>query len=1201
MPIISTLFSPDRRIDRPIESVITYGRDREDALRTEVSEYYVTSHINDGLRKLLEGMQRGSGEVGVWVSGFYGSGKSSFSKYLGFALDGKRLVGTEPFRKLLAQRLTDEATKALLNSVANSFNPYVLMVDLGSDQLAGQSEQRISDILYHKVLQALGYPGDRKLAQFVMRLEADGKLDDFLARVKAENRSWKDVMNVSMVALPLASRIAHQLYPADYATPTALSAMRLDQQLTQREQAVQMIELIRKKTGRDNVLLILDEAGHFVSIGGEKLVLDLKGFAEVIKDVGQGKVWIMATAQQTLMEEEHGKMALNTENLYKLRDRFPLGVHLEASDIKEITYQRLLSKSPQGEQALKHLWATHFAGFRLATSLENAGDLQRELQEKDFVDLYPFLPSTFEILVLLLGRLAKKTGGTGLRSAIKVVQEIMTSGVTRMGNREVGQMVTAADLYDALVNEIRPSFGFLAQGIDDVAMVFPGKEAHLRVAKAIAILQVLGLVHATSRNIAAVLCPSLTAGDALRREVEAVLADFEQDARVRIRPGQHGAYIFLSGQATGLQQTFDDIQPEASAVTQLITRTVFKAMHEDLPQATAHGAKTIKVALEVMSGENYINIAGGNEAVHLRVRFVSSAMLDSALTEVQQDSSRPGQVAMLTLVATRQDSHLELARDIARCQRFLDRFTGHQPPEVNDFLQVITHRKERAEQDLVSQYTQALRAAPVFAHGLRLSVDATVPRLTDALAKLLASRGEHIYAEYPKAKANVPTRLAEDFLRCEIGTITLATDPLRLVQRSAGAAQIDREHPALVSLLHHLKAHGASTGKELLKAFEAPPFGWSPDTIRYLVAGLLHGGLIELRINGQSHRTPSNEVVQSLASTAGFRDVGVRTRDNAPDIQTTARVVERLAELTGNAVMPNETAIAKAVRNHVPELLPRYGSLATSLETLGCASHARAQSLADRLKTIVSADGTEIIPELGPVRSTLFEEWTWVRRVEVAFTAEVRGVLESARSLESFAWPVGVPEFEPVRAEAATLISLAKIHREDEQAEGAFDGLRAAAAGLVPLWSRMRDAVETAFQAKVAETRRRLEEQPGWADLDTEQRGRLLAQVTPATPAERVVGADLCRDWLLAYGEVASRHVQAQGELERLSAEARVRRAEAIARANQAGGRNVNEFRLRLPRLLDSAEKIEELRRQLAECERRLATENLRIETEFLD
>jgi hypothetical protein len=277
------------------------------------------------------------------------------------------------------------------------------MVDLGSDQLAGRIDQKISDILYHKVLQTLGYPSDRKLADFQMKLERDGKFDDFSSRVQAiRGRPWKDLMNVSIEALPVASKLAHEIYPNEYPTPTALSSMRLDSQMTVVDQVTQMIELARKRSKRENILFILDEAGHFVSTR-EDLVLDLKGFAETVKNVGGGKVWVMATAQQTLMEDTQ---VLNTENLYRLRDRFPLGVHLEASDITEITYQRLLSKSESGEAAIKNLWTNNFAALRLSTTLQNAGAIQTELQEKNFVNLYPFLPSTFQILIRLLGRLA---------------------------------------------------------------------------------------------------------------------------------------------------------------------------------------------------------------------------------------------------------------------------------------------------------------------------------------------------------------------------------------------------------------------------------------------------------------------------------------------------------------------------------------------------------------------------------------------------------------------------------------------------------------------------------------------------------------------------------------------------------------------------------------------------------------------------
>src|SRR6476619_872317 len=94
---IRTLFSTKRPIDRPIEKVIDYQRADEEFVAREIDEYEVTDNVEACFRKFLEnfgaGVRTGDvTQVGIWVSGFYGSGKSSFTKYLGFALDPHRTV-----------------------------------------------------------------------------------------------------------------------------------------------------------------------------------------------------------------------------------------------------------------------------------------------------------------------------------------------------------------------------------------------------------------------------------------------------------------------------------------------------------------------------------------------------------------------------------------------------------------------------------------------------------------------------------------------------------------------------------------------------------------------------------------------------------------------------------------------------------------------------------------------------------------------------------------------------------------------------------------------------------------------------------------------------------------------------------------------------------------------------------------------------
>src|SRR5437867_7105867 len=146
---IKHLIEPSKDIYRTIEKVITYGADQKHRLKAEISEYVVTESIEDQFERLLSSMQAamelgGENEVGVWVSGFYGSGKSSFTKYLGLAFDNRVAVDGVPFIRHLQDRLKTPQVKALLSTVAQRFPAAVVMLDLASEMLAGATMEDIS-------------------------------------------------------------------------------------------------------------------------------------------------------------------------------------------------------------------------------------------------------------------------------------------------------------------------------------------------------------------------------------------------------------------------------------------------------------------------------------------------------------------------------------------------------------------------------------------------------------------------------------------------------------------------------------------------------------------------------------------------------------------------------------------------------------------------------------------------------------------------------------------------------------------------------------------------------------------------------------------------------------------------------------------------------------------------------------------------
>src|SRR5207302_6106592 len=133
---IRSLFQTRRPIDRPIEKVIDYYVTDEARLRSEVEEYEVTDSVERNFRRFLDvvghGVRTGQvAETGIWVSGFYGSGKSSFTKYLGFGLDPGRTVGGRAFLDLLAERVPSLPLRQEFKSLASREPFAVVMLDLG--------------------------------------------------------------------------------------------------------------------------------------------------------------------------------------------------------------------------------------------------------------------------------------------------------------------------------------------------------------------------------------------------------------------------------------------------------------------------------------------------------------------------------------------------------------------------------------------------------------------------------------------------------------------------------------------------------------------------------------------------------------------------------------------------------------------------------------------------------------------------------------------------------------------------------------------------------------------------------------------------------------------------------------------------------------------------------------------------------------
>ncbi|MCC6521359.1 MAG: BREX system P-loop protein BrxC [Polyangiaceae bacterium] len=552
MRVIRDVFTQARPIDRRIEKVIDYAATDEARLEQEISEYEVTASVERGLRRFIEAFDDGARlgtvtEIGVWVSGFYGSGKSSLTKYLGLALDSRRKIKGVPFVDRLADRIADRALGLHLKKVAKQHKAAIFMLDLGTDQLAESASDSVANVLYWNVLKELGFSKEKKVADLEIRLEQDQKLAAFEAAYEAHypgREPWRVIHDDPMLAVTRASALVPAFYPDDFKTPADFRQLRYQPTEDVKELARRTIALVRRRTGCEAIVFFVDEVGQYVAPRRE-LILNLDGLVRAFKEAGQGKVWFVATAQQTLTEISE-RASLNSAELFKLKDRFPISLELLATDIREITAQRLLKKNADGEAELKRRYQASAELLELHTHLTDWQGGKGTLDADTFASLYPFLPSRLDLVLDLIRALARRTGGTGLRSAIRLVQDLLVDasralpkGVEPLAERPLGRLATVEDVYDTLRQDIHKEHPQAVEGVDRIARHagFKGDALALRVAKAVAALQPLENRPRTAENIAALLYADLGASghtEAVRQALHR-LVDAQEFGLVELR------------------------------------------------------------------------------------------------------------------------------------------------------------------------------------------------------------------------------------------------------------------------------------------------------------------------------------------------------------------------------------------------------------------------------------------------------------------------------------------------------------------------------------------------------------------------------------------------------------------------------------------------------------------------------------------
>jgi hypothetical protein len=843
---VKDLFAND--ISRHIEEVIKVDQSDDQIVRDELSEYVVTdsirSHFTEILDRYWETPNKPHDGVAIWVSGFFGSGKSSFAKYLGLALENRTIQGEEA-GQILAQRTGDPKVQVLLKNISEQIPTDAVIFDVSTDRGIRSGNQNITEIMYRLFLQNLGYARDLDLSELEITLEEEDRLDTFKEKFQEVfNKEWDKEKGKVVIAVQQASRVMNALDPDTYPTADSWreSAMKRAD-ISPGLLAERSMLLMERRRPSRSLVFVVDEVGQFVARDVQKM-LDLQAVVQNLGRIGRGKLWLVVTSQERLTELVGGLDDKRVE-LARLRDRFPLQVHLEPSDISEVTSKRILSKNAEAEKTLRDLFTQHRG--RLTDNTRLSADIMLpELATESFVDLYPLLPYQIDLIIQVVSGLrtqggsSKHVGGAN-RTIIKLAQQLLIHPEVGLASMPLGVLARIDQIYDLvsgnIASEVRGKIDAIESEVDN-PLAQP-------VAKAICLLQYVRSIHRTAENIAATLYPAVDA-DSRLPEVKTALEALLKAHQVRL--GDDG-YRIPSPAEDDWERQRASLSPKPGEIIRIHTETII-SLWQPQPSHRLLDTKLFKAGLNFNSRTE----VDGDIMIQLTLAEVGKEYeerVEEMRRASQNQTKEISWIAAIDETVDRETVELFRSREIlSRKER------GAQTKDETALVAEEKQRQRRHQDELRRLLRQALLSGSIFFRGNDRSPEDTASDIGKTAARVLSQALPEVFDRFSEAAAQIGKKDLDSLMITENlrGLTSIFTD-LALVRDQGGQPIFNAENGPLAEMLARIEnrtSYGeVANGRYLSDEFAKEPFGWDFDIVRLFVVALLRAGKIEATSKGQ--------------------------------------------------------------------------------------------------------------------------------------------------------------------------------------------------------------------------------------------------------------------------------------------------------------------------------------------------------------
>ena len=826
-------------IDREIQGVIKV--DDESYISQELEEYVVTDellkHFNSFFEAYNAGINSNTEKMGVWISGFFGSGKSHFLKIISYLLENK-IVNGKPAVDYFDDKIQDKMLLADIKRAGSIPTDVILFnIDSKTENTNGMKD-KILDVFEKVFNEKMGLSITPFVAEIERFIISQGKYEEFKEEFKNIcGQPWEEMRDgIQFVQDKFSKAYSNVLGKTIEEANEVIDRTEKNYSLSVEKFAERVRDYIKSKENNHHVIFLVDEIGQYIG-DDRSLMLNLQ---TIVEDLGLecgGKAWVIVTSQEAIDDV----VKVQGNDFSKIQGRFDTKLSLSSSDIDEVIKKRILDKTEEAEKSLELIYEKEESIIRNLLTFKNASYQKVYEDAKDFADTYPFIPYQFKLLQDVFTDIRKhgyagKHLSSGERSLLGAFQET----AKRFADSEIGTIIPFYAFYDTIEQFLEHQIKIVIKTAMDTVQSGELKDIDVKVLKMLFMLKNIKEIPANIDNLATLYVSNIKDDKiSIKKEITDSLRRLEAQTLIQ---RNNDEYKFLTDEEQEINREIKQIVIDQNRITDYLKRIVFDYIYTD--SKFTYKSKNFPLT-------KYIDNIKYSQEYEIGIKVITTSP-ERDDTEIIMQSARENKYVFVKLeISTLIYDEITNFLQVEEYRR--SKSGIFQTQQVEDIIRAKQREIENAEIRIRDNVKENLNNAEIIIAGDRQNINSkeAKTRINEALEILI----NNIYTKFTYIKHNYTTQDIKELFHQNM-QMTIGNE-VEFVNKKA--------YDAMKEYCEEKNAFSMTmTIRTILQDFSAAPYGFLDEDILYLLTRLLKDEVISLIYGNEVQNITAEETLTKI-------------------------------------------------------------------------------------------------------------------------------------------------------------------------------------------------------------------------------------------------------------------------------------------------------------------------------------------------